>query len=244
MIGKDTGKNVYTYEARVRYSETDQYGKLTLGAILDYFQDTSTFEAEDRGIGIAFLEENQIVWILSGWQVQIESYPMLGEKIKINTFPYDFKNFFGMRNFYLQDERGRTLVRANTIWTLMDTEKGCPIRIPQNLLALYHLKDKIQMEYLPRKINLTDTMEEKEHVTIREYHLDTNGHVNNAQYVKIANEISQTRNILGMRADYRKAAKLGDVMIPYVGTESGKEIICFKDNDGTSYAVVEFQNEM
>ena len=235
---------MYTYEARVRYSETDQYGKLTLGAILDYFQDTSTFEAEDRGIGIAFLEENQIVWILSGWQVQIESYPMLGEKIKINTFPYDFKNFFGMRNFYLQDERGRTLVRANTIWTLMDTEKGCPIRIPQNLLALYHLKDKIQMEYLPRKINLTDTMEEKEHVTIREYHLDTNGHVNNAQYVKIANEISQTRNILGMRADYRKAAKLGDVMIPYVGTESGKKIICFKDNDGTSYAVVEFQNEM
>ena len=47
---------MYTFDSRVRYSETGEDGLLSLPAIVDYFQDVSTFQSEDLGIGIDFLK--------------------------------------------------------------------------------------------------------------------------------------------------------------------------------------------
>ena len=44
----------YTFESRVRYSECGEDGSLTLGAIVDYFQDTATFHGEHLGIGVNY----------------------------------------------------------------------------------------------------------------------------------------------------------------------------------------------
>ena len=43
---------MYTFESRVRYSETDENGLLSIAGIVDYFQDVSTFQSEDLGIGV------------------------------------------------------------------------------------------------------------------------------------------------------------------------------------------------
>ena len=48
---------MYTFDSRVRYSETGEDGLLSLPAIVDYFQDASTFQSEDLGIGIDFLKK-------------------------------------------------------------------------------------------------------------------------------------------------------------------------------------------
>ena len=38
---------IYSFDGRVRYSETGENGLLTLPGILNYFQDCSTFQSED-----------------------------------------------------------------------------------------------------------------------------------------------------------------------------------------------------
>ena len=43
---------MYAFDSRIRYSETDSEGRLTLNALLNYFQDCSTFHSEDVGLGI------------------------------------------------------------------------------------------------------------------------------------------------------------------------------------------------
>ena len=43
---------MYTFDARIRFSEVDSAGYLTLPALLDYFQDCSTFQSEALGDGI------------------------------------------------------------------------------------------------------------------------------------------------------------------------------------------------
>ena len=53
--GKES--DMYTFDSRVRYSETGEEGLLSLPAIVDYFQDVSTFQSEDLGIGIDFLKK-------------------------------------------------------------------------------------------------------------------------------------------------------------------------------------------
>ena len=62
---------IYTFDSRVRYSEVDHKGTLTLPAMMNYLQDCSTFQSEDIGVGLAALRERHRVWLLSYWQVEI-----------------------------------------------------------------------------------------------------------------------------------------------------------------------------
>ena len=119
---------MYQFDSRVRYSETDEKGRLSVTGIMNYFQDCSTFQSEDIGMGVSYLKEHHQAWWLSSWQIIIDRYPVLGERITIGTWPYDFKGIFGYRNFTIQDSQGGYLVRANSIWFLFDTKAGKPDR--------------------------------------------------------------------------------------------------------------------
>ena len=44
--------NQYTTEGRIRFSEVDHTRRITLPGIVNYFQDCSTFQSEDLGLGI------------------------------------------------------------------------------------------------------------------------------------------------------------------------------------------------
>jgi len=50
---------MYCFESKVRYSEVNSKGTITLNAILDYFQDCSFFHSEELKVGLNFLMEKQ-----------------------------------------------------------------------------------------------------------------------------------------------------------------------------------------
>ena len=89
----------YSFSGRVRYSEIGENGRLTLPGILNYFQDCSTFQSEEVGLGLEVLKNRKRFWVLSAWQVIVDRYPALGEKIRTSTWAYGFRGFIGMRNF-------------------------------------------------------------------------------------------------------------------------------------------------
>ncbi|MDE6127725.1 MAG: acyl-[acyl-carrier-protein] thioesterase, partial [Lachnospiraceae bacterium] len=177
---------MYSFESRIRYSETDSDGKLTLLSLMDYFQDCSTFQSEDLGVGLSFLRERKLVWVLSSWQIAIDRLPELGEQVSIGTFPYDFKGCFGFRNFFMKDGAGNDIAKANSMWTILDTETFKPKRPPKEVVQKYKMEERLPMAYAGRKIAVPQDMEVKESITVKQHHLDTNHHVNNAQYVGMA----------------------------------------------------------
>ena len=81
------------------------------------------------------------------------------------------------------------------------------------------------------------------------HHLDTNHHVNNAQYVRMAAAYLPENFEMGqMRVEYRKQALLHDVLHPYVvkrTAESGEELytVSLQDEEGKAYANVEFKEK-
>ena len=107
----------YSFNSRVRYSETGENGKLTLPGGLNYFQDCCTFHAESVGLGGDVLKARDRAWVLSSWQVIVDEYPAMGTEIRITTAPYDFKGFMGMRNFTIETMDGKKLAWANSNWT-------------------------------------------------------------------------------------------------------------------------------
>ena len=86
---------MYNYQSRIRYSELDETGHLKIESLLDYFQDCSTFHSEDLGLGVEYVQDRHMVWVMSSWQMVVERYPKLGEEVTIGTATYKFKGFIG-----------------------------------------------------------------------------------------------------------------------------------------------------
>ena len=97
------------------------------------------------------------------------------------------------------------------------------------------------MEYAPRKIALPEKLDPQEAFSIQKHHLDTNHHVNNCQYVRMAADyLPEGFAIHQLRAEYKKQAVLGDVFYPRVSRGDGKVIVVLGDEKNEPYAVVEF----
>lgn len=232
---------MYSFNSRIRYSETDCEGKLSMASLLNYFQDCSTFQSEELGIGVKYMEENHRAWVLSSWQIVVNRYPRLCEAVRIGTFPYDFKGFLGYRNFLMQTSDGELLAMANSMWSLIDLDTGKPAAPSQEMIAGYPMEERLSMDYAPRKIVIPEGGAQEDTIVVKKHHLDTNHHVNNGQFVDIAMGFLPGDFVIGqLRAEYKKQAFLDDVFYPYVVSENDKCVVNLADADGKTYVSVEF----
>ncbi|MCR5785031.1 MAG: acyl-[acyl-carrier-protein] thioesterase [Eubacterium sp.] len=223
---------MYSFKSKVRYSEVDDKGLLTLGAILDYFQDCSSFQSDSLGIGMDYLMASKKGWILVYWDVHIDRYAKSGEDIEIFTWPYELKGCFGYRNFCIKDTEGKMIAYADSLWVYMDLETLRPLRAEQVIKEKFVTSPRIDMENKGRKVKTPDDLERREPFRVRKSDIDTNGHVNNSQYVKIAAEyIPGNMTAKSVRVEYRDATYLGQTFeaktkmadnILYVVLENGK----------------------
>ena len=236
---------MYDYNIKVGYSSTGADLNMTITALLDCFQDAATFEAQTGKITMDYLGGRHLAWLLSSWQIVPVRFPRIDEEITITTSPYDFRGFLGYRNFTAKTLDGEVLVKAASIWTLVDMEKKRPAKPTQEILDGYPLMEKLDMEYAPRKIALIGDGEEKESLKIRRYQIDSNRHVNNVEYVKMAMEFlpykdDKCARIKELRAEYKKAAHYGDVLTPVLHRFDDKLQVALNDEQASPYAIVEF----
>lgn len=232
---------MYTFDARIRYSEIDSMGKLTLASLLNYFQDASTFHSEDLGLGVDYTRDRNLAWVLSSWQIVVERYPKLCEEVVIGTLPYEFKAFTGSRNFVMMTQEGEYIAKANSLWSLLNTETMKPSLPTAEMLEKYVLGERILMDYAPRKIAVPEAGRVDEPIVVKKHHLDTNQHVNNGQFVIVAMEyLPEGFAIRQMRAEYKMQAFLNDTLYPYIAKVDEGYVIVLRNQDDKPYVIVEF----
>ena len=74
---------------------------------------------------------------------------------------------------------------------------------------------------------------------VMKHHIDTNHHVNNAQYVEIAREfLPDDFHIKELRVEYRKAAVMGDYLTPRVSRIKEGYVTALCDEEKSPYAVI------
>lgn len=236
---------MFTFDSKVRYSEIDENKHLSLQNLLNYFQDCSVFHSHSLGRGMNALEDYHYAWVLSSWQVCINRLPQIGEEIQTSTWPYEFRGFYGGRNFQMKTKAGELLAYANSLWTFLDMEKGLPVKIIPEEASAYPLEPKMEMDYAPRKIALPKDLETVEQFTIKRHHLDTNHHVNNARYIQFAmNCIPKDVIIKQLRAEYKMQAMLGDTVISKVAYGDDKYTVVLCNEADKIYAIAEFLMEI
>lgn len=235
---------MYTIEGRVRYSEVDSENRIRLSSIVNYFQDCTTFQSEDLGLGHHTLEKQGKVWILSSWQIEVGRYPLIGEKIKVDTWSAGFEGIYGHREFRMRTEDGEMLAWAHSLWLYMDVKKGRPTRPDAESQQAYGEEHLVEREILPRKIILPKETEARESFPVLRCQIDTNEHVNNSQYIQMALEVLPECGHVGkIRVEYKKSAVLGDRIYPRIAMEDERKTVELNTADGTPYAVIEFKEK-
>lgn len=232
---------MYSFDGRIRYSETDNDENITIPAIIDYFQDAAIFHTMDAGAGIGTLLANNCAWMVCAWQIEILRYPKHGERVVVSTWPYSFRHFMGERNCVLATPEGEQLILANCIWTFVDIKEGKPKIVPDEIIGLYELGKPLEMEYKGRKIILPkEDGEELCHIMVEKQHIDSLNHVNNGQYVKMALALRQGKKpVKSVRVEYKNQAHLGDIIKPVRYIADDREIIALMSEDNVVYSVIE-----
>ena len=235
---------IYTYESRVRYSEIGEDTNMTLFSLFNNFQDCCTFHGEEVGVGLQHNLERGHGWIIANVQCRINRMPHFGERLRISTWAEGFRGMIAHRNFSMESKEGELLAEAATDWIFMDLVTRKPIRIPEEQ-GVYgiHPEKQLHTQTGARKVRMPEGGAQEKPFMIQEHHLDTNGHVNNAQYIRMAMPyLPAGFEVHGLRVEYRKQAMLGDRIVPrHVETEEQKS--CYIElcgEDGETFFVGEF----
>ena len=247
---------MYSFDTRIRYSECGVNKKLTLPALVNYFQDCSTFQSSETAGSWEALMERGLAWMILFWEIEVSRYPALYEKIKFGTIPYSIKGLFGCRNFLMEDAEGIVISKANSIWALIDLKSQLPVKVPDEVAAAYPVEEKLDMVYSGRKISFPETGENCKagELIVRQRDLDINRHVNNEQYIRFATDALEEAGFGDrthperLRVEYRKQAFKGDMIYPLINDrlEDGKRIftVSLNGEDETPYCLVEITDKV
>ena len=190
------------------------------------------------------MKERQKAWVLNTWQVEIERYPSCSEDIMVETWATEFKGILGPRDFCMKTQDGEILARATTLWVFVDAITGRPTKPEERDITPYVMGEPQEMEKVSRKIALPEEAVVVDTFPVRKYHIDTNHHVNNAQYIQIAAEVlPEGFRVNKLRAEYKKAAVLGDDIVLKYAKEEERIVVMLCDKEDAVYVVVEFRGE-
>lgn len=214
---------MYTYKTKVSYSRLDKDGRVPYHEILNYLQDCSTSQAEELGVGTEYLSAKNRAWVLLAYKIQIFGELRLGEEIEVGTCPADFGKVMATRQFFIKDKNGEFIVKAESIWSLIDISQRVPIRIMEEDVCKYNKELAFDSIGVSRKIRFSGQKEKIGELTVSGFDIDTNGHVNNANYLRmIYDYIPKDAEYNQLEIVYNKEALEGEKIIctKYDETES------------------------
>ncbi|MCL1949162.1 MAG: thioesterase [Turicibacter sp.] len=229
---------MFELTGRIGFSEGGADGKLHLHQLINYFQNTSTFHVTDTDIK---MPTPQTGFYMLSWQILINRLPDVGETVNTGTLIHELRGVYGSRNYWMDSGDGVRLAYANMNGCFVDLTTQKLYKLSSGDTAFFPLEEKLEMEYLPRKIKVPLALEKKKPQKVLPRHLDMYGHVNNAEYLAIASGFLPPGLAYSqIRIEYKKAALLGDDLYPLTGEWECKYYIILADALQNPFAIFEF----
>lgn len=235
---------MYSVESRIGYSEVDENRSIRIVSLINHLQDCSCFQMEDLGVGVEHQAEGHFAWVLAAIRIEIDRLPGYCERIRTSTWCHTLNRRQAGRNFSIHGEDGAMIVRADSLWTTFDVEAKRICAVPESEQAYYEGDEHLALPAFSRKVSPQGEGVAAEPFAVAEHNIDTNQHVNNAQYVQMAfdalagagRHVAPTE-VRAIAAQYRAQARLGDVVTPVIHDE-GDALCVSLNGEGVVYAVV------
>ena len=252
---------MYEMPCRIRFSETDRSGRLSMNGLLRLFQDCGYNHAIDRGYGLKYTEKNHCTWYLLSWQIEAHRMPLVGEEVVMRTCIYDMQASLARKSIAMYDGSGECLATGDTMWVYMDVNKQEPVEpkdspcrnqrdeaengIQEGWLP-EDFGDKIPMSVRSRRIIVPDGVTALKPHRLNSYLIDTNGHANNVRLTELAMSLTDADagDCIQLRAEFKKQVKADSLIYPYIKESHHNDSIvitaAFRDECGNTLTVFEF----
>ncbi|MFD3155398.1 acyl-[acyl-carrier-protein] thioesterase [Haloimpatiens sp. FM7330] len=216
----------------IHYYEIDYKNRVLITNLMNYFSDIAIQQIQDINMGLDFLKEKKIAWVLYKWDIKIHRYPLYNEKIKVRTWAYGLKKFYAYRKYEIVDSNGEIIAEADSIWLLINIEKRKPIRIPDFMYDAFNISKVEQKSLKISKIKKLDRIDTEARFNVRYSDIDTNKHVNNVKYVAwaietVPKDIVLKYELKRVKVKYVKEVEYGVVVkVRTQIIEKENEVIC------------------
>lgn len=208
---------MYSIDNIVTTSTCDEKGRLKLFSAFQMMQDCSEMWIDSEPEVRDFFKESGMAQLLASRQVEIVRVPEYKERLRTTTTVFEVKPMFGFRNTFIYDADGKECYRTWSMGAFVDRASGRLQRIPQEVISSIAIEPKKEMTYADRRILPPKDAEFVGHapidVTLND--IDYNGHMNNANYVRIAMElIPDGFEYKNVRVEFKRPARYGEAITP------------------------------
>ena len=235
---------MYSIDNIVTTSTCDKDGNLKLFSAFQMMQDCSEMWIDSEPTVKEFFEKSGMTQLLASRQVEIVRVPKYKERLKTVTTVFEVKPMFGFRNTFIYDAEGNVCYKTWSMGAFVDRTTGRLQRIPQDVLSSVSIEPKRDMTYGERRIILPKDAEFKVHelVAVTRNDIDYNGHMNNANYIRIANEyLPEGFKYNSVRVEFKIPARLGQSLVPQTLSTADGTFFVELSLDGKTSTLIEFK---
>ncbi len=179
-----TQQTIWQENFEVRSHETDFAMRWKPAAFLRVMEEITVHHSLHLGVDYYSLQEMNLAWILVRTKIRFYEFPPVGTKIIAQTWPRGWQQkIFGMRDYSIANEKGKSVAHATTAWLLVNTKTRRFVKPETLTVALPDNEGRFILEERLDKLTHPVGMS-NEHVFKAGYSsLDLMGHVNNTQYM-------------------------------------------------------------
>ena len=165
-------------------NDVDNKFELKVPAIFRCFQDIALLATEEVGVDSISLSKKNIDWVITRMAVEIKRLPKCDEEIIVHTYPGKDMAMLYPRFFFITDKKNNIIIRASSIWALIDNSTRKVI-VDRDVIAKLPMEKMDEELPLPEKIAIPSDSRFIEKRTIHYSDLDFNSHMNNVRYVEL-----------------------------------------------------------
>ena len=236
----------YQMKMKIPFDMADMNGHIKLPDVILLSLQVSGMQSIELGVSDkAILEDYNLVWIITDYDIEVVRLPRFAEEITIETEALSYNRLFCYRRFTIYDEAGQELIHMMATFVLMDRDSRKVHAVEPEIVAPYQSDFNKKLIRGPKYESLEEPTSKDYHV--RFYDLDMNGHVNNSKYLDWIFEVMGADFLTQyipkkINLKYVKEVRPGGVITSAVertGLESKHEII--SDGATNAQAIITWQ---
>lgn len=181
-----TNSKIGIYEFPIDAYLTDFRARATLPMIGGFMLQAATKHAEERGFGYNEMTGNKRAWVLSRMAIEIYEYPQNDTVMTIKTWVADVNRLFTERYFAFENDEGKNLGYAKTVWASIDLATRRPTNVNdlEKLVSYIYKEGECPIEGLKKIPALKDNYEVVNEFDVKYSDIDINKHLNSMKYIE------------------------------------------------------------
>jgi acyl-ACP thioesterase len=206
LVARPSRGRVYIGERSVRLGDVSPKGRLRLDAVARYLQDVANDDGADA------IGEDAMAWVLRRLTVEVDRFPVLRERLTLATWCSGVGSRWAERRTAIEGERGGQIETA-AIWVHIDMATGRPRKLTPGFDA--HYRESAGGRTVAARLHHDEPPpdpDERRAWAPRFADFDVLGHVNNAVYAAMVEEMVDLHAPCAVEIEFRGGISRGDAV--------------------------------